>query len=363
MERYARQTILPELGAEGQKRLGEASVLCIGAGGLGSPALQYLVAAGIGKIGIMDDDCVELTNLQRQVLFREDDQGKSKAGTARKRLETLNSTVEISSYNERFSVANAESFLHKYTIVVDGTDNFSSKFLINDACVKYGRPLVYGSILGFEAQASVFWAVHGPCYRCLYPKEPSGYIPNCAEAGVIGAMAGIAGPVQALEAIKMALGLEWCAAHNLKPLLGRLWLLDARSMQTRSLTIPANPECPVCSKPRDTIRLKETEIACSRSPHSVSADEALELLDKAVFIDVRETHELASGKIPHALHIPLRILLEDSNVVNIIPQDRPIVVYCQHGMRSLKGASYLQEKGFAASSLEGGIVRWQGSLV
>lgn len=362
MERYARQTVLPELGDEGQKLLVESSILCIGAGGLGSPALQYLVAAGIGHVGIIDDDRVDLSNLQRQTLFREEDQGKPKALVARERLRNLNGDMAITAYEEHFGAENAEKLLGEYAIVLDGTDNFASKFLINDACVKYGRPLVYGSILGFEAQVSVFWAGHGPCYRCLYPKPPSGHIPNCAEAGVIGAMAGIAGTVQALEAIKIALGLEWCAKHGLRPLLGRLWLLDARRMETRTLALPQDAGCPVCSQPRNAIRLMDAPALCAASL-SVTCEEAASMGD-AVFVDVREAHELLSGKIPGAVHVPLGALVMDESCLSVIPQDRPVVVYCQHGMRSLRGASHLREKGYMqVSSLEGGIVRWKGELV
>lgn len=362
MERYARQTVLPELGMEGQHRLKEASVLCIGAGGLGSPALQYLVAAGIGHVGIIDDDRVDLSNLQRQTLFREEDQGRPKALAARNRLRNLNSDINITAYEGRFGAANAETLLSEYAIILDGTDNFASKFLINDACVKYGRPLIYGSILGFGAQVSVFWAGKGPCYRCLYPQLPPGHIPNCAEAGVIGAMAGIAGTVQALETVKMALGLEWCAEHALKPLLGRLWVLDARHMETRTLTLPPDEGCPACSQPRETIQLVDAPALCAASL-SVTPEEAAAMRD-AVFIDVREAHELLSGRIPGAIHIPLGILVTDERRLGAIPQDRPVVIYCQHGIRSQRGAGHLREKGYGrVTSLEGGIVRWKGELV
>lgn len=215
MNRYARQTVLPEVGQEGQEKLKTTSVLCVGAGGLGSPALLYLAAAGIGRIGLVDDDITDISNLQRQVLFREENQGAPKVKAAAVALASLNSECSIEPYHERLTAINAERLVTGYDIIIDGTDNFGSKFLINDACVKYGKPLVYGSILGFEAQVSLFWAVHGPCYRCLYSKPPSNHIPNCAEAGVIGAMAGIAGTVQALEAIKIALGLTWCKEKKL----------------------------------------------------------------------------------------------------------------------------------------------------
>lgn len=364
-DRYARQIVLPELGAEGQKRLGAASVLCIGAGGLGSPALMYLAAAGIGRIGLVDDDTVDISNLQRQVLFKESDQGEPKVEAARRALESLNSTTNIEHHNERFTADNAEKLLRSYDVVIDGADNFSSKFLINDACVKYGKPLVYGSILGFIAQVAVFWAEHGACYRCLYPKPPSGHIPNCAEAGVIGAMAGISGATQALETIKMVLGLDWCKEKNLEPLLGTLWLLDARSMETKRLKIPKRQGCPVCSVHPDTIVLEDAPHICSAAPtvKTITAQEAQEMHGSAVFIDVRELHELASGKISDALHIPLGILLKDEEAVRDIAPDASVVVYCQHGVRSASAASHLTTLGFTnVAHLAGGIVRWKSAL-
>ncbi|MEW6470570.1 MAG: HesA/MoeB/ThiF family protein, partial [Bacteroidota bacterium] len=257
MNRYARQTVLPEVGQEGQEKLKTTSVLCVGAGGLGSPALLYLAAAGIGRIGLVDDDITDISNLQRQVLFREENQGAPKVKAAAVALASLNSECSIEPHHERLTAINAERLVTGYDIIIDGTDNFGSKFLINDACVKYGKPLVYGSILGFEAQVSLFWAVHGPCYRCLYSKPPSNHIPNCAEAGVIGAIAGIAGTVQALEAIKIALGLTWCKEKNLEPLLGKLWMLDARSMETKTLKLHKRNQCPVCTCDPDDIVLED----------------------------------------------------------------------------------------------------------
>ena len=369
MNRYARQTVLPEMGQEGQERLKSASVLCIGAGGLGSPALLYLAAAGIGCIGLVDDDAVDISNLQRQVLFKEADQGKSKVEAAKAALAELNSECQIDAYFERFSAENAEELLKNYDVIIDGTDNFSSKFLINDACVKFGKPLVYGSILGFVAQVSVFWAkgknYHGPCYRCLYPKPPSGHIPNCAEAGVIGAMAGIAGTVQALEAIKMALGLEWCKEKNLEPLLGTLWILDARSMQTKTLKLNKRHQCAVCSANPSDIVLEQAEESCAAKTDvkNISAEDAAKRMGKAVFIDVREAHELASGRIPKALHIPLGTLLSNEDSVGDIASDTPVIVYCQHGIRSFSGASHLVALGFKnVAHITGGIVRWKDEL-
>ena len=365
MLRYARQTVLPELGSEGQERLKSASVLCIGAGGLGSPALLYLAAAGIGRIGLVDDDAVDISNLQRQVLFKEADQGKPKVEAAKAALAELNSECKIEAHFERFSAENAEALLKNYDVIIDGTDNFSSKFLINDACVKFGKPLVYGSILGFVAQVSVFWAGHGPCYRCLYPKPPSGHIPNCAEAGVIGAMAGIAGTVQALEAIKMALGLEWCKEKNLEPLLGTLWILDARSMQTKMLKLNKRHQCAVCSANPSDIVLEQAEESCTvkTDVKNISAEDAAKRIGEAVFIDVREAHELASGRIPKALHIPLGTLLSNEDSVGDIASDTPVIVYCQHGIRSFSAASHLVALGFRnVAHITGGIVRWKDEL-
>lgn len=366
MLRYARQTILPELGVKGQERLGAASVLCIGAGGLGSPALMYLAAAGIGRIGLIDDDIVDISNLQRQVLFKEVDQGKPKVAAAKAALAALNSECIIEAYHERFSAANAERLVTGYDVIIDGTDNFSSKFLINDACVKFGKPLVYGSILGFVAQVAVFLAGHGPCYRCLYPTPPSGHIPNCAEAGVIGAMAGIAGTVQALEAIKMALGLQWCDENNLAPLLGQLWVLDARTMQTKTLKVHKRHGCSICSiKPSDII-LEDGKDSCAAKSavKNISAEEAAKSLESVVFIDVREAHELASGKVPGALHIPLGTLLKDEDTVGDIASDKPVIVYCQHGIRSFSAASHLVALGFTnVSHITGGIAHWKDKLV
>lgn len=365
MLRYARQTILPELGNEGQERLKSASVLCIGVGGLGSPALLYLAAAGIGRIGLVDDDVVDISNLQRQVLFKEVDQGTSKVEAAKSVLTALNSECQIEAYHERFNQKNAYLLVNDYDVIIDGTDNFSSKFLINDACVKSGKPLVYSSILGFIAQVSVFWVGHGPCYRCLYPKPPSNHVPNCAEAGIIGAMAGIAGTVQALEAIKIALGLKWCKEKGLEPLLGTLWILDARSMQTKTPKLHKRQQCVICSRDPNDIVLEQTEENCAIKSNvkNISAEDAAKWVGKAVFIDVREAHELTSGIIPNALHIPLGTLLSNEDSVGDIASDTPVIVYCKHGVRSFSAASRLVALGFRnVTYITGGIARWKNEL-
>lgn len=366
MSRYARQIILPEIGDEGQKRLHSASVLCIGAGGLGSPALLYLAAAGIGRIGLVDDDVVDISNLQRQVLFREHDQGKLKVDAAKETINRLNSECIVEIHRNRFNIENAECLVTNYDVIIDGADNFGSKFLINDACAKFNKPMIYASILGFVAQVSVFWAKQGPCYRCLYPSLPSGHIPNCAEAGIIGSVAGIAGSVQALEAIKIALGLEWCKDKKLAPLLGGLWMLDARTMQTKTLKIHKRSHCPICSVTPDSIMLDQQDVACAlrAAVKNISAEQAHDLTNSAVFIDVREPQETASGKIKGALHIPLGVLLKDDDSVGDIASDTPVVVYCQHGMRSFAAASHLLSLGFTnVSHIRGGITNWKDTLI
>lgn len=365
MNRYARQTILPELGVKGQKRLREASVLCIGAGGLGSPALMYLAAAGMGRIGLVDDDVVDISNLQRQVLFKESDQGISKVIAGSAALAALNKESRIDPHHMRFTAENAAALINDYDVIIDCTDTFASKFLINDACVKFGKPLVHASILGFEAQVSVFLVGHGACYRCLYPKPPRGHIPNCAEAGVIGAMAGIVGTVQALEVIKMVLGLAWCEEKNLEPLLSKLWVLDARTMQTKTLNVHKRHRCSVCAGDPDDIILEDIDEVCvvRSNVRNISAEDATKQVDEAVFIDVREAHELASGKVRGAMHIALGALLQDEDTVAGIDFDTPIIVYCQQGIRSFTAASRLIALGFTnVAHITGGIVCWQGEL-
>ncbi|MFM7630399.1 MAG: ThiF family adenylyltransferase [Alphaproteobacteria bacterium] len=367
--RYARQTVLPELGADGQARLNQASVLCVGAGGLGSPALLYLAAAGIGRIGIVDDDRVDVTNLHRQILFTEYDVHQEKAAVAAQKLSHLNTHTHVDAHPVRLTASNALALLGDYDVILDGTDTVASKFLLNDACVRLGKPLVHASILGFQAQVSVFWGRHGPCYRCLYPTPPKGDVLNCAEAGVIGAMAGMVGATQGLQALMMALGLSWCQSHGLAPLLGRLWVLDARNMNTRLLTVTKNPSCPVCAGNPEAVRLQhEPDAPCvTRHPHDVRVMDVAQALlcsEETVFLDVREPFEWRSGHITGARHLPLGHLLAEGGALDDLPLNAPIVVYCQHGIRSLTGAAHLQRLGYTnISHLEGGFVRWpQGPL-
>lgn len=362
--RYARQMILPELGAHGQERLRQASVLCVGAGGLGSPVLLYLAAAGIGRLGIVDDDRVEISNLQRQILFTESDIHRGKAEVAAQKLAQLNSQCQIYAHPVRLTAANALSLMADYDVIVDGTDTVASKGLLNEACVRLGKPLVHGAILGFHAQVSVFWGRHGPCYRCLYPHPPQGAVVNCAEAGVMGAMAGMVGALQGLQALKMALGLAWCHTHGLDPLLGRLWVLDARTMNTRILTLTPQASCPVCAGDPGSVVLQDTpQVACTprdaQDVRGIDVAQARLCAPETLFLDVREAFEWRNGHIAGARHLPLGQLLAETHALEDLPLNAPIVVYCQHGIRSLTGAAHLQRLGYTnVHHLEGGFVRW-----
>lgn len=355
IERYARQMVLPEMGREGQSRLSRGSVLCIGAGGLGSPALLYLAAAGIGRIGIIDHDKVEVSNLQRQVIFRESDEGRAKADAAKEALLALNSSIQIEIYQERFTAQNAEALFKSYDVILDGTDNFTAKFLINDAAVKFSKPWVYASILGFEAQVSTFYARKGPCYRCLFPHPPTGHVPNCAEAGVIGAIAGMAGSIEALEVIKLILGEEWCAAKGLEPLIGQLLLIDARSMTMRKISLEKDPDCPVCSKAPDEIMFEKQP---EHEVREVNVYDLEKLFRHVVLIDVREAEELEAGILPDARHMPLSEVLK-GRARDLAAPDQGVVLYCQSGVRSEAAARAMMEQGFIdVSHLKDGYQAW-----
>jgi sulfur-carrier protein adenylyltransferase/sulfurtransferase len=349
--RYNRQVILPEIGDAGQEKLSSARVLIVGAGGLGSPAALYLAAAGTGHIGIVDFDSVDITNLQRQILFNADQQGLSKALAAKKNLSALNPEISIQACHEELNAENALKLFSDYDIIIDGTDNFPAKFLINDAAVKRGKAVIYGSISGFEGQVSVFDATQGPCYRCLYAQPPSGHIPNCAEAGVIGALAGIIGSMQAMEAIKLII------AHNsFKPLIGKLWMIDSRTMETRLLDFPKKADCPTCSLPHAKIKLHYESPVCSTFIPEISVEKARKL-DKAHFIDVRELNEWQEGHIEGAQHIPLSALLENQEID--LPAAQTYVLYCRSGKRSLQAAQIFMDQGIGnIKNLQGGYVAW-----
>ena len=349
-ERYKRQIILPEIGVAGQEKIARASILVIGAGGLGSPALLYLAAAGVGHIGIVDFDDVDETNLQRQVLFQADDVGHNKAKTASKRLNALNPDINIEAIPEELNDKNIESLFNSFDIIIDGSDNFATKFLINDAAVKTGKPFIYGSILGFDGQVSVFNTPNAPCYRCLFPKPPQGHIPNCAENGVIGAVAGIIGVTQAMEAIKLIVGHK-----SFKPLIGKLWTIDVRSMENRILNLPKDPECAICSKNKSEIELQYVSPICGFIPDITPA----QTRDKtnALLIDVREGYEWDAGHIEGAKHIPLSWLMQGN--LPDLPKDQEIILYCQKGMRSKQAAILLQAANFKnLSNMSGGYEKW-----
>lgn len=363
--RYARQRVLPEIGEAGQAALASARILVIGAGGLGSPALLYLTAAGVGLkdaggcIGIVDDDSVDLSNLQRQILFTEADEGSTKTTVAASRLQALNSETDIRIFQTRLATENVLEIFSGFDIIIDGSDNFDTKYLINDAAVHLGLPVVYGSILGFEGQAAVFWGKEGPCYRCLYPAQPDAHVPNCAEAGTLGGIAGMIGTIQAVEACKLALGQAHRQAHGLELLIGKLFLSDAHHWDTRTLHINKRPDCPVCSVPPELVNLPEAKPhVCASIPAAMNLNDLQGLFESGIpftLVDVREPHEWESGHIEGALHMPLGKLLVAPEVLDTLNQLEPIVVYCQHGMRSARAVGYLRKQGFDAFNL---LVDW-----
>jgi len=348
--RYSRQIILPEIGSSGQKKLSQASILCIGAGGLGCPVLLYLTAAGVGKIGIIDFDTVEETNLQRQVLFTNRQIGQNKAEAAAEYLQAINPGPTIQVYADELTDQNAVSLFKNYDIIIDGTDTFAAKFLISDAAVIAGKPLVYGSVLGFDGQVSVLNHKNGPCYRCLFPAPPESYVPNCAEAGIIGAVAGITGTAQAIEAIKIILDHE-----DLRPISGKLWTIDTRSMQSHVFDIPKNINCETCAKPNNEITLHYSRKVCENIE---------QILPKHVpnkkdftLIDVRELDEWEEGHIDSAQHMPLSSLKK--GILPNIPMNQKIIVFCQRGRRGQQAATILKDQGYTkVKNMAGGYEAW-----
>jgi adenylyltransferase/sulfurtransferase len=359
--RYGRHLIIPEVGLEGQRRLKSASVLIIGAGGLGSPLAFYLTAAGVGRIGIVDFDVVDLSNLQRQILHTTKDVGRSKLESAREKLESLNPNVKIETYEMRLTSENALDLIKEYDIVVDGTDNFPTRYLVNDACVFLKKPNVYGSIFRFEGQVSVFYADKGPCYRCLYKEPPPpGLVPSCAEGGVLGVLPGIIGTIQALETIKLILGIG-------EPLIGKLLLFDALKMKFRELKLRKDPECPVCGENPTVKELIDYEAFCGITPEQILHQSGLEITpeelkeklengEDIILIDVREPVEYEINRIEGSKLIPLSKLPEK---VNELDQTREIVLYCKMGGRSARAVQLLRELGFTrVKNLAGGIDAW-----
>jgi adenylyltransferase/sulfurtransferase len=355
-QRYSRHLLLPEVGEEGQRRLKAARVLCVGAGGLGSPAALYLAAAGVGTLGLVDFDVVDVTNLQRQILYATGDVGRSKLESARARIEALNPEVHVETFDAHFSVTNASTLVEAFDVIVDGTDNFPARYLVNDACVMYGRPNAWGSIFRFEGQASVFAAPGGPCYRCLHPEPPpAGLIPSCAEAGVLGVLPGLIGTIQATEALKLILGIG-------EPLIGRFLVYDALKMRFRDLKLPKDPDCPVCGVRPTITTLRESAASCETrhtGGHECSARELKARIDAGrapVILDVREPSEAAICRLPGSRLIPLGEL---PRRLGELDASAEIVVHCKSGGRSARAVALLRERGFTrAANLTGGILSW-----
>jgi len=362
IQRYSRHLIMPEVGMEGQLKLKRARVLAIGTGGLGAPLGLYLAAAGVGHLGLVDFDVVDSSNLQRQVTFTTADVGKSKSEAAKARLLALNPMIDIVSYETRLTSDNALDLFRDYDIIVDGTDNFPTRFLVNDACILLGKPNVYGSIFRFEGQATVFGYPGGPCYRCLYPEPPPpGLVPSCAEGGVLGVLPGIVGSIQAMETIKLILGAG-------EPLVGRLLLFDALAMRFRELKLRRNPDCPVCGEHPTLKKLIDYEEFCGiRGEEAPAMTEGIQEIsatelkarqdrgDKLFILDVREPHEYQicnlNGKLIPLGELPRRVNELDSSV--------EMVVHCRSGKRSADAIHFLQTAGFKKLlNLKGGVLAW-----
>src|SRR5947209_2981898 len=363
--RYSRHLIMPEVGMEGQQKLKAARVLCIGTGGLGSPLALYLSAAGVGTLGMVDFDVVDFTNLQRQVIHFSSDVGRPKLDSAKEKIAAINPYVNVKTFETRLTSANALEIFRDFDIIVEGTDNFPTRFLVNDACVFTGKPNVYGSIFCFEGQASVFATKDGPCYRCLYPEPPPpGLVPSCAEGGVLGILPGLVGLIQATEAIKLILGVG-------QPLIGRLLLVDALGMHFRELKLRKNPDCVVCGTDPTETKLIDYEEFCglrgedkpvSNGVPEISVEELTRRLDakEDLFIlDVREPHQYQlcnlNGYLIHLNELPKR--------VHELDPGKDMVVHCRSGGRSAKAVEFLQQAGFTkAKNLAGGVLAWSDKI-
>jgi adenylyltransferase/sulfurtransferase len=365
--RYSRHLIMPEVGLEGQRKLKAARVLCVGAGGLGSPASLYLAAAGVGTLGLVDFDVVDSSNLQRQILYSTGDVGRPKLEAARRRLTELNPGIRIVTHEGPLTSANALDIIGGYDLVIDGADNFPARYLVNDACVLLGKPNVYGSIFRFDGQVSVFATANGPCYRCLYPEPPPpGLVPSCAEGGVLGILPGIIGTMQAAEAIKLIIGAG-------EPLVGRLLLFDALEMSTRTMKLRRDPACVICSPQRTITKLIDYEQFCGVVPARAQAPAlppelvtTVEVLSDRVrrgdpvwILDVREPREYEIARIAGSTLIPLGELPRRLDEIPRGDAAPDVVVHCKSGARSAKAVALLRERGFErVKNLEGGILAW-----
>lgn len=365
IRRYSRHLIMPEVGMEGQEKLKAASVLMIGAGGLGSPLAMYLAAAGVGRLGIVDYDVVDFSNLQRQIIHATNDVGRSKLDSAKVRIRAINPNVVVEGYDTKFTSENAMEIAAKYDIVVDGTDNYPTRYLVNDVCVLLHKKNVYGSIFRFEGQASVFDPDHGPCYRCLYSEPPPpGLVPSCAEGGVLGILPGVIGTIQATETVKLILGQG-------EPLVGRLLLFDALKMSFRELRLRKNPDCPICSDHPSITSLIDYNEFCGIRPDvdpalvtgeitAVDLKKRLDKGDQVVLLDVREQNEFEICHLSNSKLIPLREIPSRMKELNSADE---IVVYCHFGKRSQDAAEKLRAGGFKkVVNLKGGIDAWSESV-
>ena len=365
VRRYSRHLIIPDVAMAGQQRLMNAKVLCVGAGGLGSPALMYLAAAGVGTIGIVEFDTVDESNLQRQIIHGQSDIGKSKAQSAKEKISEINPFVNVITHEIRLDNSNVKEIFSQYDIIVDGTDNFATRYLVNDACVLLKKPYVWGSIYRFDGQASVFWAEYGPCYRCLYPEPPPpGMVPSCAEGGVLGVLCATIGSIQTTEAIKVITGVG-------EPLIGSLMIYDALEMSFKKMKVRKDPNCPLCGdnpiqsdllpdydafcgvlSDAAEVAVKDSTISVTELASKIDANEGFYL------VDVREPSEFEIVRIPGSHLIPKQGFL-DGTVLATLPQDKPIILHCKSGVRSAECLAILKGAGFAdATHVAGGVIAW-----
>jgi len=368
VRRYSRHLIIPDVAMSGQKRLKNARVLAIGAGGLGSPTLMYLAAAGVGTLGVIDYDTVDESNLQRQIIHGQSDIGRSKAQSARDSIKEINPLVNVVLHEERLENDNVFEIFNQYDLIVDGTDNFATRYLVNDACVLLNKPYVWGSIYRFDGQASVFWAENGPCYRCLYPEPPPpGMVPSCAEGGVLGVLCASIGSIQATEAIKLLTGIG-------ESLVGRLMIYDALEMSYRTVKIRKDPECPICGKNPTITELIDYETFCGVvSEEALIAAQGSTIVPRELkqwiddgenlfLVDVREPAEFEINSIPGAVLIPKNEFMNGS-ALERMPQDKRVVLYCKTGIRSAEVLALVKGAGFAdAVHLGSGVVGWVNQI-
>jgi molybdopterin/thiamine biosynthesis adenylyltransferase/rhodanese-related sulfurtransferase len=368
VRRYSRHLIIPDVAMAGQKRLKHAKVLCVGAGGLGSPTLMYLAAAGVGTLGIVEFDVVDESNLQRQIIHGQSDVGRSKAESARDSVREINPFVTVNLYEERLDSSNVMELFAQYDLIIDGTDNFATRYLVNDACVLLHKPYVWGSIYRFDGQAAVFWADEGPCYRCLYPEPPPpGMVPSCAEGGVLGVLCASIGSIQVNEAIKLITGIG-------EPLVGSLMVYDALEMEYRKITVRKDPNCAVCGDHPTVTELIDYEEFCgvvseeaqqAAVGSTITASELKDLIDadKPIFlVDVREPAEWEIVRIPGATLVPKDEILR-GDALAMLPQDKQIVMYCKTGVRSAETLAAVKSAGFRdAVHVQGGVIAWVNQI-